>query len=103
MTGGRDESLQYDGGHSSQNHTVVLESTDTSHTAEHVAVDYLPVDRGHLPRTINHEGAMLSSDVGAPQSDSDEAAQMEPQPRSKWRERITDRTTANEPVTRRRK
>ena len=28
----------------------------TSETAEHVVVNYLPVDRGHLPRTISHEG-----------------------------------------------
>ena len=46
--------------------TVVLANTDEQqvqrtsqtrpHTAEHVVVNYLPVDRGHLPRTINHEG-----------------------------------------------
>ena len=25
--------------------------------AEHTVVNYLPVDRGHLPRTINHDVA----------------------------------------------
>ena len=66
VTGGRDESFHCEGGHSSEYHTVVLENTDeqqvqnlsdqTSHTAERVVVNYLPVDRGHPPRTINHEG-----------------------------------------------
>ena len=32
-------------------------SDQTSHTAEHVVVNYFPVDRGHRPRTINHEVA----------------------------------------------
>ena len=67
MTGGRDVSFHYEGGHSPEHHTVALENTNeqqkqrtsqttTSQTAEHVVVNYLPVDRGQLPRTINHEG-----------------------------------------------
>ena len=62
VTGGRDESFRYEGGHSPKYHTVALEITEnlsdqTSQTAEHVVVNNLPVDRGHLPRTINHEVA----------------------------------------------
>ena len=56
------------GGHSPEHYTVVLETTDEQQvqrtsqtrphgTAEYVVVNYLPVDRGHLPRTINHEVA----------------------------------------------
>ena len=66
VTKGRDESLRCEGGHSPEYHTVVLETTDehqvqrtsqTSQTAAHIVVNYLPVDRGHQPRTINHEAA----------------------------------------------
>ena len=68
VTRGRDVSLHCEGGHSKENHTVALENTDEQQKqrndplrpdfteAEHVVVNYLPVDRGHLPRTINHEG-----------------------------------------------
>ena len=67
VTKSRDASLRYEGGHSPDHHTVALEkhrwaaeattlANQTSHTAEHVVVNYLPVDRGHQPRTINHEG-----------------------------------------------
>ena len=66
VTGGRDVSLHYEGGHSPEHHTVALENTDEqqkqrtsetrSHRSRHVVVNFLPVDRGHLPRTINHEG-----------------------------------------------
>ena len=66
VTGGRDESLHYEGGHSPEHRTVALENTDeqqkqrTSQTslteAQHLVVNCLPVDRGHLPRTINHKG-----------------------------------------------
>ena len=31
--------------------------SQTSQTADHVVVNYLPVDRGHLLRTIIHEAA----------------------------------------------
>ena len=68
MTRGRDESLRFEGGHSPEHHTVALETFDeqqvqrnlsdqTSQSAEHVVVNYLPVDPEHLPRTNDHEGA----------------------------------------------
>ena len=58
---GRDVSLHCEGGHSPEHHTVALENTDEPlrpdiTEAEHVVVNCFPVDRGHLPRTINHEG-----------------------------------------------
>ena len=65
VTGGRDESLHCEGGHSPEHHTVVhwnhrraAGATNLSDLteAEHIVVNYLPMDRGHLPRTINHEG-----------------------------------------------
>ena len=71
-------------------------SDHTTQTTEHVVVNYLPVDRGHLPRTINHEVAQCSVVVlgearnepqsrKLPQSDSEEEeAQTEPQPKSQW-------------------
>ena len=63
--------------------------------AEHVVVNNLPVDRGHLPRTINHDVAQCRVVVkgearnaprsrNLPQSDSEEEAQTEPQPKSQW-------------------
>ena len=66
VTGARDVSLHYEGGHSPRaSHSGIGEhraaeatklSDQTLTEAEHVVVNYLPVDRGHLPRTINHEG-----------------------------------------------
>ena len=44
------------GEHQRAEGTDELSQDQTSETAEHVVVNYLPVDRGHLPRTINHEG-----------------------------------------------
>ena len=64
--------------------------------AEHVVVNCVPVDRGHQPRTINHEGRTQCCVVvleearneprsrNLPQSDSEEEAQTEPQPTSQW-------------------
>ena len=72
-----------------------------------------PVDRGHLPRTINHEVAQCLAVVWGearneprsrklPQSDSEEEAQTEPQPKSQWVEPHPKRET-NEPVVKRMK
>ena len=66
VSGGRDVSLHYEGGHNPEHHTVALETPTSSRNneplrpdlteAEHVVVNFLPVDRGHQPLTINHEG-----------------------------------------------
>ena len=76
---GRDVSLRYEGGHSPENHTVVLgvvlEATDrpqrqrtfsdqSSPSAEHVVVNYTPEEPEHLPPATITKGAMLSSGVG---------------------------------------
>ena len=71
VTRGRDESLRFEGGHSPEYHTVVLETSDeqqvqrnlsdqTSQSAEHVVVNCLPVDP-ELPRTNDHEGAQCGA------------------------------------------
>ena len=63
--------------------------------AEHIIVNYLPVDRGHPPRTINHEGRNAEQwcweearneprSRKLPQRDSEEEAQTEPQPKCQW-------------------
>ena len=67
---GRDVSLLFEGGHSPENHTVVLErcwkpptarsgndfSDQTSQSAEHVVVNYMTKEPEHLPRANDHEG-----------------------------------------------
>ena len=55
VTGGRDVSLYFEGGHSPEHHSGIREPRPDFTEAEHVVVNYLPMDRGHLPRTINHE------------------------------------------------
>ena len=106
VTGGRDESLRCEGGHSPEHqHSGIGDhrratgtqnfSDQTSQTAEHVVVDYFRADRVHLPRTINHEVAQCCVVVlgearneprsrKLPQSDPEEEAQTEPQPKSQW-------------------
>ena len=69
VTRGRDVSLRCEGGHSPENHTVVLEwywkpPTDCSgnellrpvQSAEHVAVNCTTEESEHLPRDNDHEG-----------------------------------------------
>ena len=67
---GRDVSLRYEGGHSAENHTVVLEwcwkpptdrsgndlSDQSSQSGEHDVVNYTTKEPEHLPRANDHEG-----------------------------------------------
>ena len=67
---GRDVSLRSEGGHSPENHTVVLEwcwkpptdrsgndlSDQTSQAAEHVVVNCTTKEPEHQPRAKDHEG-----------------------------------------------
>ena len=106
MTRGRDESIRFEGGHCPEYHTVVLETLDeqqvqrnlsdqTSQSAEHVVVNYLPVD----PESIYREpaitkGAMSSSGVGSAKGRITGVVNYH----KESLERIRDRATAKEPV-----
>ena len=70
MARGRDVSLRNEGGHSKENHTVVLEwcwkpltdrsgndlSDQSLQSAEHAVVSYTTEEPEHLPRANDHEG-----------------------------------------------
>ena len=96
VTGGRDESLHNEGGHSSEYHTVVLANTDEQQVQRTSQTKIIvPWIEGTYREPSITKGATLSSDVGGKpetchgvvtyrKSDSEEEAQTEPQPRSKW-------------------
>ena len=84
VTGGRDESLHCDGGHSSEYHTVPLESTDEQQKQQPHR------SRTHcckLPSRVTYNKVTLKKKHGRnhrQRASGERETQKEPQPRSKW-------------------
>ena len=129
---GRDVSLRHEGGHSPENHTVVLEwywkpptgrsgnkcskrperQISPQSSAEHVVVNYTTKKPKHFPRTNDHEGRNVELWCGRCRRGIQEDITYHKVSLERIRDRTTakeqvvrirDRTTAKEPVARRTK